>query len=174
MRVEWRPLITGARSSIVSPSAERWLRPTPGCTIYATAGLSPAGERQAESAEAVVSFDEDSARVTARVRPGGVLDDVTDRSLKPGDRIVSQSTELTVVHHPDGDEMEPYERLLGDAMAGDGILFAREDGVEAAWTIVDPILGAATPVHEYEPGSWGPAQADALAADVGGWRSTPA
>ena len=91
------------------------------------------------------------------------------RVLKPGDRIVSQSTELTVVHHPDGDEMEPYERLLGDAMTGDATLFAREDEVEAAWAVVQPILDAATPVHEYDPGTWGPSEADALTREVGGW-----
>jgi len=65
--------------------------------------------------------------------------------------------------------MEPYERLLGDAMEGDGTLFAREDGVEAAWQIVEPILKAPSPVREYEPGTWGPKEADVLATDVGGW-----
>ena len=65
--------------------------------------------------------------------------------------------------------MDAYERLLGDAMDGDATLFAREDAVEAAWAIVEPILGDATPVHEYEPGTWGPAQATRLTADVGGW-----
>src|SRR5262249_828722 len=80
-----------------------------------------------------------------------------------------QSTELSVVHHPTGDDMEPYERLLGDAMMGDAILFAREDAIEAAWTVVDPILKTETPVIEYEPGTWGPREADRLAADMGGW-----
>ena len=91
------------------------------------------------------------------------------RVLKPGDRMDSQPTELAVVHHPAGDEMDPYERLLGDAMAGDATLFARQDEVEAAWAIVQPILDGATPAYEYEPGSWGPSQADALTRDVGGW-----
>jgi len=91
------------------------------------------------------------------------------RIKRPGEQMVSDQTELAVVHHPDGDEMDAYERLLGDAMAGDGTLFARQDGVEAAWEIVEPILGSVTPVHEYEPGSWGPAEADGLVADVGGW-----
>ena len=81
--------------------------------------------------------------------------------------------ELSAVHHEGGDDMEPYERLLGDAMEGDGTLFAREDGVEAAWAIVEPILKAPTPVMQYECGTWGPAQADKLAAAVGGWH-TPA
>jgi glucose-6-phosphate 1-dehydrogenase len=65
--------------------------------------------------------------------------------------------------------MDAYERLLGDAMDGDATLFAREDAVEAAWDVVDPILGNVAPVHAYEPGSWGPAEADALTKDVGGW-----
>ena len=65
--------------------------------------------------------------------------------------------------------MGPYERLLGDAMAGDATLFAREDAVEAAWAIVEPILGNQTPVHAYEPGSWGPVEANRLTDDVGGW-----
>ena len=64
-----------------------------------------------------------------------------------------------------------YERLLGDAMDGDAQLFARQDAVEVAWGIVQPILGDVTPVHEYEPGTWGPAAADRLTADVGGWHN---
>lgn len=58
---------------------------------------------------------------------------------------------------------------LGDAMAGDATLFAREDAVEVAWGIVQPILGNVTPVHEYDVGTWGPVEADRLTADVGGW-----
>jgi glucose-6-phosphate 1-dehydrogenase len=65
--------------------------------------------------------------------------------------------------------MEPYERLLGDAMHGDPLLFARQDAVERAWEIVMPVLGADTPLHPYWPGSWGPAEADRLPADSGGW-----
>ena len=64
------------------------------------------------------------------------------------------------MHQPDGDEMDAYERLLGDAMAGDPRCSRARTRVEAAWAIVDPILGDATPVHEYEPGTWGPAAAD--------------
>ena len=82
--------------------------------------------------------------------------------------MVSEPTELKVVHHPNSEEMDPYERLLGEAMEGDGTLFARQDSVEAAWAIVEPILGDVTPVHEYEPGTWGP-PATRLAAEIGGW-----
>jgi glucose-6-phosphate 1-dehydrogenase len=90
------------------------------------------------------------------------------RVKEPGEQMSSQPAELDVVQQSDG-HMDAYERLLGDAMEGDPTLFAREDAVEAAWSIVEPVLGSGTPVHEYEPGSWGPADADALTAEVGGW-----
>jgi len=67
--------------------------------------------------------------------------------------------------------VDAYERLLGDAMHGDGMLFVREDAVEAAGAIVDPILTNATPLHQYEPGSLGPREADHLALDVCGWHN---
>lgn len=92
---------------------------------------------------------------------------------RAGEKMVSEPAAFTVVHHTDGDEMEAYERLLGDAMAGDPTLFASEHGVEAAWAIVQPILGNVTPIHSYESGSWGPPEAEPLAAQVGGW-SEPA
>jgi glucose-6-phosphate 1-dehydrogenase len=91
------------------------------------------------------------------------------RVKKPGDAMKGELTELSLVSQPHGDDMSAYERLLGDAMSGDTTLFARQDGVEAAWAIVDPVLGDATPVEEYEPGSWGPPDATRLAARSGGW-----
>jgi glucose-6-phosphate 1-dehydrogenase len=90
------------------------------------------------------------------------------RVKRPGERMVGESVGL-VATHQHGDEMLPYERLLGDAMRGDAALFAREDAIEAQWRIVDPVLGNATPVHEYAPGTWGPAQADALVAPGDRW-----
>ena len=90
---------------------------------------------------------------------------------RPGEKLVSELAELQVTHRPSGDEMTPYERLLGDAMDGDAMLFAREDGVEAAWAVVQGILGNVVPALQYEPGSWGPAAAMKLAADIGGWRA---
>ena len=66
-------------------------------------------------------------------------------------------------------EMDAYERVLGDAMAGDTTLFAREDYVEEAWRIVDPVLRADTPVYEYEPGTWGPAEVNQSIVPPGGW-----
>ena len=71
----------------------------------------------------------------------------------------------------EGEEFDAYERLLTDAMHGDAMLFVRQNAVEAAWTIVEPILGNAIPNHIYEPGTWGPAEADHLADDVGGWQN---
>ncbi|HEY5089691.1 MAG TPA: glucose-6-phosphate dehydrogenase [Polyangia bacterium] len=99
------------------------------------------------------------------------------RIKKAGEQMVSEPTELKMVHQADAEEMDAYERLLGDAIAGDATLFARQDSVEAAWAIVEPILGGgsggATPVHEYEPGTWGPADAVRLTADAGGWHTPP-
>jgi glucose-6-phosphate 1-dehydrogenase len=91
------------------------------------------------------------------------------RIKRPGELLLSEPTELKVVQQPSADELDAYERLLGDAMLGDTMRFARQDGVEAEWAVVDPILGDVTTVHEYEPGSWGPPQADALTDAVGGW-----
>jgi glucose-6-phosphate 1-dehydrogenase len=94
------------------------------------------------------------------------------RVKTPGERMTGESKELSLVNDPGGDAMDAYERLLGDAMAGDATLFAREDAVERAWEIVQGILpsaGTPTPLYAYEPGTWGPAEADRLVADVGGW-----
>jgi glucose-6-phosphate 1-dehydrogenase len=90
------------------------------------------------------------------------------RAKVPGEKMVGEHVELAVCHQG-GDEMEPYDRLLGDALDGDAMLFARQDGVEAQWRIVDPILGNAVPVEEYPQGTWGPEAAQKLAAPVGGW-----
>lgn len=80
---------------------------------------------------------------------------------RPGEAMVGERTEL-VARHGSSDDMDPYERLLGDAMRGDAMLFAREDAVEAAWHALDPILRTATPLYEYEPNTWGPREADGL------------
>lgn len=88
------------------------------------------------------------------------------RVKRPGEELIGDPTELQVVSHPPGDEMSAYERLLGDAMAGDGTLFAGQDGVEASWAVVQPILGSATPVHIYEPGTWGPSEAEELTTGI--------
>ena len=86
----------------------------------------------------------------------------------PGEAMVGEDVELVAGHHS-GDEMAPYERLLSDALHGDATLFTRQDAIEAAWRVIDPILSQGDPLYEYEPGSWGPAAADALIAQDGGW-----
>jgi glucose-6-phosphate 1-dehydrogenase len=70
-----------------------------------------------------------------------------------------------------GDAAAPYERLLGDAVRGDAMLFVREDAVEAAWRVVDPVLGNKTPVHEYESNTWGPSEADQIVASGSEWHN---
>ena len=90
--------------------------------------------------------------------------------MDPEDKMIGQQTELLVSRRPGPEEMDAYERVLGDAMVGDSTLFAREDYVEEAWRIVDPVLKAGTPVFEYEPGSWGPKEADHI-SPPGGWKN---
>ena len=91
--------------------------------------------------------------------------------IAPGQETVSAMAEMMGTQHPRADEMDAYERLLGDAMAGDATLFAREDHVEEAWRIVDPVLKAKTPVYEYEPGTWGPKEVDKAVVPAGGWQA---
>jgi glucose-6-phosphate 1-dehydrogenase len=89
--------------------------------------------------------------------------------MAPGDTMSGETVEMVASRHPRADEMDAYERVLGDAMAGDSTLFAREDYVEEAWRIVDPVLKADTPVYEYEQGSWGPSEVDRRVCPPGGW-----
>ena len=92
------------------------------------------------------------------------------RSKAPGEAMVGRQVELLAVKGLAG-KIGPYERLLGDAMRGDATLFAREDAVEAQWRVVEPVLGGKTPLHRYEPGTWGPAEADRLASRFDGWHN---
>jgi len=87
-----------------------------------------------------------------------------------GQEFVGEQRELFLSEDQPGEET-PYERLLGDAMAGDGALFTREDAVEAAWTVVDPVLTHHPRVHFYRRGTWGPKAADAIIAANGGWHN---
>jgi glucose-6-phosphate 1-dehydrogenase len=93
------------------------------------------------------------------------------RAKRPGESMAGRPVELSVVEQPAGAGPGDYERLLGDAISGDATLFARQDVVEAAWAIVDPLLQNPGAMFEYEPGSWGPPQADRLVSDVGGWNT---
>ncbi|HKG32636.1 MAG TPA: glucose-6-phosphate dehydrogenase (NADP(+)), partial [Gemmatimonadales bacterium] len=105
-------------------------------------------------------------RFRFRLSPHVVLS-LGARAKLPGERLQGEDVEL-IACHDQKDEMGPYERLLGDAMRGDQMLFARQDSVEEAWRVVEPVLGNATPLHQYDSGTWGPAQADRLISD-GGW-----
>jgi glucose-6-phosphate 1-dehydrogenase len=92
-------------------------------------------------------------------------------TMDPQERMVGQSVELLASHRPGAGEMDAYERVLGDALDGDPTLFAREDYVEEAWRIVDPVLQAGTPIHEYEPLTWGPKAVDQTVSPPGGWQN---
>ena len=90
--------------------------------------------------------------------------------MDPAEKMIGQQVELLASRAPAAEEMDAYERVLGDAMQGDATLFAREDYVEEAWRIVDPALKTDTPVHEYEPGTWGPSEVDRI-TPPGGWHN---
>ena len=91
-------------------------------------------------------------------------------TISVDDEKLSQPVEIEGRRYPMAGEMDAYERVLGDAMAGDSTLFAREDYVEEAWRIVDPVLKAGTPVFEYEPKTWGPAEVERV-TPPGGWQN---
>jgi len=91
--------------------------------------------------------------------------------LAPGQEIAGRAAEMVACQSPPAGDMDAYERLLGDAMAGDPTLFAREDYVEEAWRIVDPILNGNAPVYEYEPGTWGPSEVEQRVVPPGGWHN---
>jgi glucose-6-phosphate 1-dehydrogenase len=108
-----------------------------------------------------------SGHVRIRISPDVVIA-LGLRIKVPGDRMVGRDVELMLTSCP-GDMRPPYQRLLTDAMYGNQELFAREDGVEASWRIVDPVLGDKVPLHIYEPGSWGPSDGAKLIGRHGPW-----
>ncbi len=87
------------------------------------------------------------------------------------DDLRGELTEVVAMQGPRADEMDAYERVLRDAMAGDATLFAREDYVEEAWRIVDRGIKGNTPVYEYEPGTWGPVQVEENMVPPDGWHN---
>jgi glucose-6-phosphate 1-dehydrogenase len=91
-------------------------------------------------------------------------------TISVDDETSSQPVEITGRRYPKAEEMDAYERVLGDAMTGDSTLFAREDYVEEAWRIVDPVLKTGTPVFEYEPKTWGPKEVENV-TPPGGWQN---
>jgi glucose-6-phosphate 1-dehydrogenase len=156
-----------ARLAVDSP---RWQ----GVPILIRAGKCLAGTvtevRVAFKPPAAAIFDSDTAPVNElrfRLSPD-VSMTLKANIKKPGEAMAAEEAAM-VEHRQTDDEMRPYERLLGDALRGDRTLFGSEAGVEEAWRIVNDVLSTAGPLHAYAPGSWGPAEAASLAADVGGW-----
>jgi glucose-6-phosphate 1-dehydrogenase len=99
-----------------------------------------------------------------------VLISLGARVKTAGEAMVGEGVELIARRHPVG-EMMPYERLLGDALRGDGSLFTSGECIEAAWRVVDPVLGNNVPAMPYKPGSWGPTAVDRLVADNDSWHN---
>jgi glucose-6-phosphate 1-dehydrogenase len=115
-------------------------------------------------------FDLASNYVRLRISPEVTIAFGTN-VIAPEADTVSQLAEIIASHHPSAEEMDAYERVLGDAMAGDATLFAREDHVEEAWRIVDPVMKAGTPAYEYTPNTWGPPEVDRRVTPPGGWQA---
>jgi glucose-6-phosphate 1-dehydrogenase len=116
-------------------------------------------------------FDATANEFCFRLSPD-VFISLSALAKQPGEEMVGEEVQLIERYHH-SNEMAPYERLLGDALRGDRTLFGSEEGVEAAWRIVETIIGDTTPPSSYAQHSWGPAEADSLAHDVDGW-SLPA
>ena len=91
-------------------------------------------------------------------------------SLAPGEGLSLQTGEMVASRSPRGDEMDAYERVLGAAMTGESTLFAREDYVEEAWRIVDPVLKKSTPIYQYASNTWGPHEVERV-TPPGGWHN---
>jgi glucose-6-phosphate 1-dehydrogenase len=91
--------------------------------------------------------------------------------MDQAEKSIGETVELVASARPGAGEPDAYERVLGDAMAGDSSLFARQDYVEEAWRIVDPVLKKGTPLHEYEPNTWGPREVTDSVAPPGGWEN---
>jgi len=88
--------------------------------------------------------------------------------MDPEDKGEGTRTELLASRAPGSNDIDAYERVLTDAMEGDRTLFAREDYIEEAWRIVDPVVQAGTPLYDYEPGTWGPKEVGSV-TPPGGW-----
>jgi glucose-6-phosphate 1-dehydrogenase len=116
------------------------------------------------------SFTDGRNYVRFRLGPDRVAIGIGARAKKPGTELVGEEVELYVCNGAE-DEMGAYERLIGDALSGDPTLFTRDDAVLEAWRILDPLMRMSTPLHFYEPGGWGPAEADALASREHTWRA---
>ena len=114
-------------------------------------------------------YDLKANSIRLRISPD-IVQAIGFNVTSPEHDLKSEFCELLAGRHPSAGEMDAYERVLGDAMAGDATLFAREDYVEEAWRIVDPVVKTGTPLEEYEPKTWGPAAVEHL-TPPGGWQN---
>jgi glucose-6-phosphate 1-dehydrogenase len=114
-------------------------------------------------------YDLESNYVRLRISPDIVLG-LGLNVTSPVEESKSELSELLAGRHPCAGEMDAYERVLGDAMMGDATLFAREDYVEEAWRIVDPVLKASTPLYDYDPNTWGPNEVERV-TPPDGWQN---
>ena len=151
----WRwggvPILIRAGKCLPVKATEVYLRfRPPVCDVF--------GLGSAEGSVSALHF-----RVNPAARVG-----ITLTGKKPGPGWQPQTETLTFAEQPAA-EMRPYDRLIGAALAGERDLFARQDTVEAAWQVVDPVLGDVVPAHKYAKGSWGPKEADALLPDGETW-----
>jgi glucose-6-phosphate 1-dehydrogenase len=89
--------------------------------------------------------------------------------IGPKDQLRAETIEMIASRQPRPDDEDAYERVLSEAMSGDATLFAREDYVEEAWRIVDPVLKVGGPILEYDKGTWGPGEVDQRVSPPGGW-----
>ena len=149
----------GAACRSTSGPARTCPSPSPRCGSSCTA--APGGVPEYEP------MPRDTNYLRFRVNPKVAIA-LGARAKRPGEELTGNNVELYLCDsHPD--EMKPYERLLGDAMHGETLLFAREDGVEAAWRVVDDVLSTTRPAIPYREHTWGPKEADALIGDEDGW-----
>ena len=116
------------------------------------------------------SFDLEANYCRLRISPDVTIA-IGANIIAPEQETRSQTAEMLGTRLPHAEEMDAYERVLGDAMQGDATLFAREDYVEEAWRIVDPVLKDGTPIYEYEPGTWGPKEVESSVVPPGGWQN---
>jgi len=107
--------------------------------------------------------------VRFRISPNSAVA-LAARVKRVGQEFIGDQRELYLLEEQP-DEAPPYERLLSDALAGNGALFTRQEAVEAAWAVIDPVLQKHDSAHPYQPGSWGPSQAETLIGPHGPWHN---
>ena len=130
------------------------------CLPVTATEVTIAFRRPPHDAFAITANKDDQNTLRFRINPENRVT-LSLVGKKPGAGWLPEAEELRFAEHP-GSDMRPYDRLIGAALNGERWLFASQDTVEAAWRVVDPVLGDVGPVHPYAKASWGPAQAAAL------------